>query len=191
MPKTSKAGSLKLDVRDEIRKVIDLTDRRVKDIDEWRNVWERITILHDRRQRASAEEFLMDAINMVKFPFQAGLALFNDGFATCVNHGKKAKAIEAAHCSRKELMGNGFTLSLGRGAMWCGVRIMRDAVERSRKDPVYRQRILESSVARLLEGYGDQEYLTPQDRHYRQIAFGRKLSALDAGSLKQWLVKVS
>ena len=94
-------------------------------------------------------------------------------------------------CPREELYSRGYNLGLGRGAMWCGVRIMRDAVERSRKDPVYRQRILESSVARLLEGYGDQEYLTPQDRHYRRIAFGRKLSALDAGSLKQWLVKVS
>jgi hypothetical protein len=191
MQKTSKADLPKLDVHDEIKKIIDLADRKVKDIDEWRDIWERITILPDSMQRASAEEFLMDAMKTVKFPFQAGLALFNDGFTTCVNHGKKAKAIDAVYRSRKELFRAGFALSLGRGAMWLGVKIIRDAAKRFRKDPVYKQRVLESSVARLLEGYGDQEYLTPQDRHYRQIVFGRKLSAPNVGSLKLLLVGAS
>jgi len=192
MPKASisKPSLLIINKIDEIKNFIDLADKKVKDIDPWRNVWERINMLDDNKERISVEEFLMGSMSMIKFPFWAGIALFNDGCTTCcVNHTGEEKAVEVPSLSQRELFLAGLIPRLGRGAMWLGIKIARDAINRFRKDSIYLEQKFICSVDYLLKNYKNKKRLTPEDRHYCKVVFGSETAPLNAGRLKQWLIK--
>lgn len=121
------------------------------------------------REQIAIEESLINISKSIRFSFEDGLMLYNAGLvALGPNH-----------------------YLLGRGAMWVGMKIARDAIDILREKDIHKKHIFINMISVLFLNSADESlYLSYRDRRYIEIIFGRKFRDSDPETFKNWILEI-